>query len=122
MFALILDLLARAIRKLALTRYLALKDLWSMVNRHTKQAPLFWLIILGNTAVYQPWLKEIDGSILQMKEHYWVYQLALILKEKFGYTSDILKNPKEDSLSYVDMKMKDIDLRHFFGNDDDSII
>lgn len=66
--------------------------------------------------------KEIDGSILQMKEHYWVYQLALILKEKFGYTSDILKNPKEDSLSYVDMKMKDIDLRHFFGNDDDSII
>lgn len=59
--------------------------------------------------------KEIDGYILQMRETYWVYGLATILKEKFGYQSDILNYTKEQSLSYIDEKMRNINLNVFFG-------
>lgn len=57
----------------------------------------------------------IDGTILQMREHYWVYNLALTLKSKCGYVSDILLGTKEDSLRYIDVKMKDVDLRQFLN-------
>lgn len=59
--------------------------------------------------------QKIDGQILQMKETYWVYKLATILKDKFGYTSEILSYTKEQSLSYIDKKMRSVDLNAFFG-------
>lgn len=62
--------------------------------------------------------KEIDGHILQMRETYWVYGLATILKERFGYQSEILKYTKEQSLSYIDEKMHNINLNMFFGEMD----
>lgn len=62
--------------------------------------------------------REIDGYILQMRETYWVYRLATILKERFGYCSEILNFSKEQSLSYIDKKMKDINLKLFFVADD----
>lgn len=58
--------------------------------------------------------QEIDGHILQMKETYWVYSLATILNDKFGYHSDILNYTKEQSLSYIDEKMRSVDLNAFF--------
>lgn len=58
--------------------------------------------------------QEINGHILQMKETYWVYNLATILKDKFGYHSDILNYTKEQSLSYIDEKMRSVNLNAFF--------
>ena len=63
--------------------------------------------------------QEIDGYILQMRETYWVYRLANILKEKFGYQSEILNFTKEQSLSYIDEKMHSVNLNAFFGVEDD---
>lgn len=57
--------------------------------------------------------KAIDGTILQMQEHYWVYSLAKTLKEKFDYHADILNDTKEASLKYIDKKMKSVDLGEF---------
>lgn len=69
---------------------------------------------IGNHSRISTMAQQIDGSILQMSEHYWVYQLALILKDKCGYTSDILHCSKEQSLAYIDARMKEIDLHKFF--------
>lgn len=63
--------------------------------------------------------QKINGYILQMRETYWVYQLAIILKEKFGYQSEILNFTKEQSLSYIDEKIHNINLNAFFSTDDD---
>lgn len=60
---------------------------------------------------------EIDGHILQMRETYWVYKLAMILKDKFGYHSDILNYTKEQSLSFIDKKMPSVNLKSFFMSD-----
>ena len=62
--------------------------------------------------------REIDGYILQMRETYWVYSLATILNERFGYHSEILNYTKEQSLSYIDAKMRNVNLNTFFGDDD----
>lgn len=63
--------------------------------------------------------QEIDGHILQMGETYWVYKLATILKEKFGYHSEILNNTKEQSLSYIDEKMRSVNLNAFFRGENE---
>lgn len=62
--------------------------------------------------------REIDGYILQMRETYWVYKLATILNERFGFRSEILNYTKEQSLSYIDEKMRNVNLNTFFGDDD----
>ena len=62
--------------------------------------------------------REIDGYILQMRETYWVYRLATILYERFGYSSEILNYTKEQSLSYIDKKMRNVNLNMFFGASD----
>ena len=54
--------------------------------------------------------KKIDGVILQMREHFWVYKLAQTIKEKCDYESPILSGSLEDSLRYIDEKMKEVDL------------
>lgn len=41
------------------------------------------------------------GYIIQMSETYWVYRLALILKEVCGYNHELLNKSKEESLLYI---------------------
>ena len=60
--------------------------------------------------------QESDGHILQMRETFWVYKLATILKERFGYHSEILNYTKEQSLSFIDEKMHSVNLNLFFGS------
>lgn len=73
---------------------------------------------IGENSRIAAMAREIDGYILQMRETYWVYQLATILYERFGYWSEILNNSKEQSLSYIDTKMRSVNLNEFFGAGD----
>ena len=68
---------------------------------------------IGDNSRISYMAKEIDGTILQMRETYWVYQLALVLKEKCGYSAEILTMTKEESLEYIDKRMREIDLNKF---------
>lgn len=57
--------------------------------------------------------QSIDGTILQMREHYWVYKLAQTLESKCNYRADILDKTKEESLAFIDERMKTVNLREF---------
>ncbi len=74
---------------------------------------------IGENSRIAKMAREIDGYILQMRETYWVYKLATILKERCGYHSEILNHTKEQSLSYIDSQMRKINLNAFFGKNDD---
>ncbi len=78
---------------------------------------------IGENSRITEMAKAIDGTILQMREHYWVYSLALTLEAKCNYHSDILNRTKEESLSFIDEKMKMVNLGDFLklaGNENDS--
>ncbi len=68
---------------------------------------------IGENSRITEMAKAIDGTILQMREHYWVYSLAQTLEKKCGYHSEILDGSKEDSLHYIDDKMKAVNLAEF---------
>lgn len=73
---------------------------------------------IGSNSRISAMAREIDGYILQMRETYWVYQLATILNDICGYRSDILNYTKEQSLEYIDNKMRKINLNVYFGGVD----
>ena len=73
---------------------------------------------IGENSRIASMAREIDGYILQMRETYWVYRLAMILNERFGYHSEILNYTKEQSLSYIDKEMQNVDLNVFLGTND----
>ena len=78
---------------------------------------------IGENSRISTLAKEIDGIILQMREHYWVYKLALTLKSKCDYHAEILNDSMENSIHYIDEKMKHIDIREFLNiveEDDDN--
>lgn len=74
---------------------------------------------IGDNSRISKMAQEIDGFIIQMRETYWVYKLANILWQKYGYESPIIHGSKEQSLTFIDEGMKKIDLRNFFGKNDD---
>lgn len=57
--------------------------------------------------------KEIDGTILQMSATYWVYELAQVLYKKNKYRSPLTRLSKEQTITYIKDKMKEIDLNKF---------
>ena len=74
---------------------------------------------IGDNSRISSMARDIDGHILQMRETYWVYRLAKILFDICGYKAEILQYPIEQSLSYIDKKMKGIDLQLFFDANDE---
>ena len=77
---------------------------------------------IGENSRITEMAKAIDGTILQMRENYWVYSLALTLEKKCNYRSDILNKTKEESLSFIDAKMKTVNLGEFLklaGDDEE---
>ena len=68
---------------------------------------------IGENSRITEMAKAIDGTILQMREHYWVYSLAQTLERKCSYHSAILDGTKEASLKYIDEKMKTVNLGEF---------
>lgn len=62
--------------------------------------------------------RNINGYILQMRENYWVYDLARLLKDICGYQSKILSLTKEQSLAFIDREIKKVDLRRYVGDED----
>lgn len=68
---------------------------------------------IGENSRITDMANSIDGTILQMREHYWVYKLAQTLEQKCNYRADILKKTKEESFSYIDEKMKTVNLKEF---------
>lgn len=74
---------------------------------------------IGENSRITEMAKSIDGTILQMREHYWVYKLAATLYEKCRFRSPILNLTKEESITYIDEKMKEVDLRPFLKLVDD---
>lgn len=73
---------------------------------------------IGDRSRIQEMAQNINGNILQMRENYWVYDLARLLKDKCGYESPILSMTKEQSLGYIDKAMKNVDLRRYVGKDE----
>lgn len=57
--------------------------------------------------------KAINGHIIQMSMTYWVYELAQILKSKTGYEHEILKGKAENSIEYINEKIKTVKLTPF---------
>lgn len=73
---------------------------------------------IGDRSRIQEMANNINGHILQMRENYWVYELALLLKDKCGYEAEILKKSKEQSLGYIDEEMKKVDLRNYITKEE----
>ncbi|MEZ4959201.1 MAG: CfrBI family restriction endonuclease [Saprospiraceae bacterium] len=59
--------------------------------------------------------KKIDGNIVQMSMNFWVREVAQILQTKVGFKHDILKLSNEESIKYVQDRMKQIDLGKFIN-------
>ena len=87
-----------------------------IMERENQKSLVYTVILvdnIGERSRIQEMAKDIDGTILQMRETYWVYQLAQVLKDKCGYESEILHLTKEESLKYIDEKMRSVDLNKF---------
>lgn len=59
--------------------------------------------------------KKIDGNIIQMSMNFWVREVAQILQKKVGFKHEILKQSNEESIKYVQERMKKIDLGKFIN-------
>ena len=68
---------------------------------------------IGDNSRITNMAKSINGTILQMREHYWVYRLAQTLEQNCHYHSSILDASKEASLTFIDERMKSVNLRDF---------
>ena len=60
--------------------------------------------------------KKIEGNIVQMSMNYWVKEVAGILQKRVGFKHELLKLPDEDSVKYIQQRMKSIDLEKFINN------
>ncbi|MBR6458489.1 MAG: CfrBI family restriction endonuclease [Bacteroidales bacterium] len=68
---------------------------------------------IGKNSRITEMANNINGTILQMSHPHWVYNLAKTLETKCDYRSDILNKSKEESLLYIEEKMKNIHLEKF---------
>ena len=68
---------------------------------------------IGENSRITEMAQSIDGTILQMREHYWVYKLAQTLESKCKYRAEILDKTVEESIAYIDNKMKSVNLGAF---------
>jgi hypothetical protein len=59
-------------------------------------------------------IKEEHSEVVQMSMTYWVFEIAKILEEKLDYRHEILKLTQEDSIPYIENKIKDMDLKPLF--------
>lgn len=59
--------------------------------------------------------KRIDGNIVQMSMNFWVREVAQILQNKVGFKHEILKLTNEESIKYIQSKMKQTDLGKFIN-------
>jgi hypothetical protein len=57
--------------------------------------------------------EEINGTLIQMSMTYWVQEVAQILFEKLGYKHILLEMNADESLEFIEQKMKKIDLKSF---------
>ncbi len=57
--------------------------------------------------------KAIDGEIVQMSMNYWVYEVATILKTSLGYNHPILSETRENSISYIEKHLAEINMKSF---------
>ena len=57
--------------------------------------------------------KSIDGIIIQMSLSYWIKDLALAIKEKTGFKSEILDISDDDVRSFISDKLKHVDFNQF---------
>lgn len=72
---------------------------------------------IGNGSRIENMAQNIGGHIIQMSGTYWVYKLANTIKEAFPfYDNPLLHKSKEESLSYLRDKMKNIELSNFLVN------
>lgn len=70
---------------------------------------------IGDNSRIVEMAESINGYILQMSETYWVYKLAIILKNICGYDSEIANLPMASTLPYIKEKMRTIDLNQFIN-------
>lgn len=57
--------------------------------------------------------KEIDGEIVQMSMNYWVYEIAMILKNTLEFDHQILNLPRSESIKIINQELKKINLKTF---------
>ncbi len=70
---------------------------------------------IGDGSRIKEMAKEVDGDIIQMSMAYWVFSVAKIIKERTGFSPDILKVKQEDSLVYIKNAMKKISISKFLN-------
>ena len=56
---------------------------------------------------------KIDGHIIQMSMSFWVRELALILKKSIKFDHELTRLTNEQSIEYIQEKMKNIDITKF---------
>lgn len=57
--------------------------------------------------------RGLNAHIVQMSMNFWVREVAEILAQEFGFEHELLRIPKEQSIDYIALSVKTLDLNAF---------